>query len=649
MTSRLPLAAGAAIAMAAGALVAAPRQDPPPGRQTFRTTTDLVTVDVMVRTNGAPVGGLTAADFVLLDNGVRQEIDSLSVEAIPVDVSLLVDPNEDVADDAAGMHDQLRRIAALVRPTDRLRVTAINSGVADLVPAQPAASVELPSRLGARGLSSAYDGLVAALLRRVEPNRRHLIVALTNGIDAISSVDAPAVRDVAQRSPATLHIVQVDIAPDPDAPEGVIRYTSGRERIAAHRCRAAALCSPTRRFWVPYDDQQFEILTEAAQSTGGGLHLPGVFVDRNAAAIFEDVFADYRSSYVLRYVPQGVKREGWHDLTVTIPAYPGYTVHARRGYAVDAPAPTASAGDRTASADTAIDALVTAYDRGDVDVAARLRGERDLASLIQRFQERARWPANPRREAAFVIELAHAAMLSPRAADRAAGHRLLLRHRTLLRHPLGPDAFERYWLWAALSVLQGLHDPEAAGPFLDRAVARFPNEPRFVLTRAFLADQRRPRGDLPAAHAEDVLKLYDAALAFPDTRAEAQLRKAWVLHRLERHREALALLENTRDVPDASLRYLHHFHRGQMLDAMARPDEARDAYLAALALAPNAQSPKVALMAVLLKQGDRRGAETLAAEIETAPADAWDPAWTYWLGDYRSYDDIVRRLREQTR
>ena len=52
-------------------------QAPAPGQQpTFRSETDLVSVDVLVRVAGDAVGGLTASDFVLRDNGVLQRIES---------------------------------------------------------------------------------------------------------------------------------------------------------------------------------------------------------------------------------------------------------------------------------------------------------------------------------------------------------------------------------------------------------------------------------------------------------------------------------------------------------------------------------------------------------------------------------------------
>jgi hypothetical protein len=42
---------------------------------------------------------------------------------------------------------------------------------------------------------------------------------------------------------------------------------------------------------------------------------------------------EFRTRYVLRYIPAGVERSGWHDLVVTTPGK-RYQIHARRGYFV---------------------------------------------------------------------------------------------------------------------------------------------------------------------------------------------------------------------------------------------------------------------------------------------------------------------------
>ena len=89
--------------------------------------------------------------------------------------------------------------------------------------------------------------------------------------------------------------------------------------------------------------------------------------------------------------------------------------------------------------------------------------------------------------------------------------------------------------------------------------------------------------------------------------------------------------------------------RGRVLEALEKFDEARAAYQAGRDAVPGAQSPRVALMRLLMRAGDRPAAEALAASIQTASDEAFDPWWLYWLGDYRHYDAIRDRLRERTR
>jgi hypothetical protein len=77
------------ILMAVADLRQAPGQAP-----VFRATTQVVTVQASVLQGKTPVEGLSPADFVLLDNGVRQRVEVMAVEATPLDVTLVFDENE---------------------------------------------------------------------------------------------------------------------------------------------------------------------------------------------------------------------------------------------------------------------------------------------------------------------------------------------------------------------------------------------------------------------------------------------------------------------------------------------------------------------------------------------------------------------------
>src|SRR5690606_38996899 len=57
----------------------------------FRATANLVAVDATVMRGRNPVVGLTAADFRMTDNGVVQEIASVSQGTMPLDLTIALD------------------------------------------------------------------------------------------------------------------------------------------------------------------------------------------------------------------------------------------------------------------------------------------------------------------------------------------------------------------------------------------------------------------------------------------------------------------------------------------------------------------------------------------------------------------------------
>ena len=167
--------------------------------------------------DGKAAEGLTPDDFVLLDNGVRQRVQSIEPVAMPVDVTLIADVSADTrgvwangfSSDAtrARVTEDAQSIAAILRPDDRVRLIAIDTYVQQVFPFGPRGAATVgPLELG--GLSSTYDALVAAMSRVAEPNRRHLVIAWVKSLDSISAADGQAVREVARRTDTVVHVIQ---------------------------------------------------------------------------------------------------------------------------------------------------------------------------------------------------------------------------------------------------------------------------------------------------------------------------------------------------------------------------------------------------------------------------------------------------------
>jgi VWFA-related protein len=608
----------------------------------FRTAADLVTVGVAVRASGSPVGGLHASDFLVLDNGVPQTIESIDSEAVPADVTVLVETGEDIQDYLGSVNKQLEKILALIRPDDRVRVLGIDTYVTEILPLQRAADRPAISKLHVGGWTSAHDALAAALLQSSDPERRQLIIAVTDAVDGISTLTAETIRDLAKQSPAELHIAYVTLACGCPPPV----YFTSAERLADVRAltggRRAHTLLPYHQPAVFRFTHDFAVLREAAEITGGNGYLPGIFTDRTAAGIFSKVYDDYRHSYVIRFAPQGVKRGGWHELTVTLPKYPSVEISARRGYGGDAPAPSAAPAP-VAPATPSYDAIADPY-RRSTDVTKAIKNFRSSVGPLA---------VAPDLEAILTLELAAAGFRSGRDDAREAAADLLIGERQLVARPIEPDDFERLWLWTALASFESMTRPAYAEPFIKAALVRMPDEPRLVLGRAFLRDQQSPVGVLeqpdPSVDARiaEVSALYDAAMKFPDTAAEARVRKAWFLHRNAHHDEALTLLNEAKPrATDPVLIFWLDLFRGQVLESLGRNAEAITAFRAAVAAFPRSQSANVALMNALVRAGARDDAKAIAERIQTLGGGDDDPYWMYWSGDFRFYSAAMSRLRD---
>jgi VWFA-related protein len=269
----------------------------------FRSSANAVQIEVSVRNGNRPVTGLTGRDFEVIDNGVPQKVELISIETVPLDVTFVLDVSRE-----AFSHGRIRefrtdvqRLVALLDPESRFRILADGTYVSEVVAMQPAtAQLSLDDALPVGGGTSTPDAIIAALIRSTTPGRRHLVAAFIEGIDYYSVNDGSRVLEIAQRADAVLHVA---LAPT---------YQGGYGR---------------GRLMVPPSARSF---VEAAEATGGAGHP----FDRNVVAVFRDILSDYRASIVLRYAPEGVARSGWHQVRVRLngAGRTKYTVRARQGY-----------------------------------------------------------------------------------------------------------------------------------------------------------------------------------------------------------------------------------------------------------------------------------------------------------------------------
>jgi VWFA-related protein len=308
------------VVKANGAAVQAP--------QVFRVTSTGVLVDVSVRAGKSPVGDLTTADFEVRDNGIPQAIQSLSIGAVPLDVSLVLDTADAGAVIVSGQVlpqpqaqavSDVREIAALLRPVDRLRVLVANVRPHEVVAlgGYNAGTLTVDDlswkayALSHNSLTAAlYDTVAAALIAPAPPDRRSLVVVLTEGIDGLSVLTSDLLLSVAKESDALMHVA---------------RHDTTCEELRARNSRTG--CTDSRDLLWPAET---DVIENAARATGGTARHAGA--TESSVNTFKQILDEFRQSYILHYQPTGVTSGGWHQITARVTRPGKYDVHARRGY-----------------------------------------------------------------------------------------------------------------------------------------------------------------------------------------------------------------------------------------------------------------------------------------------------------------------------
>jgi VWFA-related protein len=257
---------------------------------TFSSRVEAVRVDVLVTEDGKPVRGLRAADFEVFDNGVRQAVDFVSSEQMPLNVVFTFDLSSSIVGDRL---DNLREAsrAALdgLKAGDQAALVMFNTSVVvgpDLTSRTSLVQAAIDNA-EPMGETSLVDASFAGMMVAEADAGRGLVMVFSDGRDTSSWLRPEAVVDVAKRCDAVVYGV-----------------ASGMARRS-------------------------EFLGTLADQTGGRLFK--VESTKGLSEVFLEVLDEFRQRYLLSYSPAGVSRDGWHTLTVRVKGR-NAAVRARPGY-----------------------------------------------------------------------------------------------------------------------------------------------------------------------------------------------------------------------------------------------------------------------------------------------------------------------------
>jgi VWFA-related protein len=263
------------------------RQEPMP---IFSARVDTVRVDVSVRQNGRAVEGLVAADFEVLDNGVRQQVDFAALDQMPANIVLTLDMSGSVRGPRlTQLREAGARLVGMLGPAETAAVVAFT----DLVTIRSGFMAEKTSLLSAldepaEGTDTALiDATHAALVLGASQTGRPLVIVFSDGTDTASFLSSALVLDTARRAGPVVYAVTSIREDEGGFLDSVVRLTGGRR----------------------LDVASTERLSDA----------------------FAEILSESRERYLLSYTPTGVRPGGWHDVVVHVRGRRA-EVRARPGY-----------------------------------------------------------------------------------------------------------------------------------------------------------------------------------------------------------------------------------------------------------------------------------------------------------------------------
>ena len=269
---------------------------------TFRSGVDVVRIDASVMSGLTPVAGLGREQFVLVDNGVTQTVDSVVLENVPLSLTLVLDTSESMRGDRIDhLIEGAKGLIKALHPQDDAALVTFSEPVRLAVPMTRNRQVVLDAldALVPDGATSLNDAVFLSLqLKPMQASdSRPVLLAFSDGHDTSSWLTNDQLLDATRRSNLLLHVIE--------------------------------LLPPAYGMNMPL--RPSELLRNLARA-GGGRHWAAQ-KPSDLNDLFGKALNELRARYLLTYTPSGVQRSGWHDVKVTLRNARG-DVTARPGYFV---------------------------------------------------------------------------------------------------------------------------------------------------------------------------------------------------------------------------------------------------------------------------------------------------------------------------
>jgi Ca-activated chloride channel family protein len=274
----------------------------------FKVEVRNVYLDVFVEKNGEPITDLKKDNFIVLDNGVRQDFEIVESDAVSLSVMLVLDVSGSVmGSKLTHLRSAAHAFVDGLRERDEAGLLTFSHEVRVLQPLGSDFSRlhEALDETEGGGSTALNDALYVGMKLLEAAKGRPLLLLFTDGLDTASWLEEPDVVEMARTSEAMIYAVGARTT------DGV--YLGGR------MLQGSAI-------------ETSRLLKRLTETSGGKVW----FADSSEQLeeIYLDILSEMGTRYVLTYQPYGVPEPGWHKIEVRLQGRKAGRVRARSGYTV---------------------------------------------------------------------------------------------------------------------------------------------------------------------------------------------------------------------------------------------------------------------------------------------------------------------------
>jgi Ca-activated chloride channel homolog len=278
--------------------------------EVFNIDTDLVLLDVtVIDQNNTPVMSLKKEDFSVYEDKVKQTVDNVSREEVPVSFGLVIDTSGSMRTKLQTVSDASVSLIKQMRVDDEAFVASFKAEP-ELVQDFTADRRELEdaiSELYTSGGTALLDAIIATADYAQEKGkrRRKALVVISDGLEKNSSVKEKEVMEAIKEDEVQVYLV------------GFIDEEMEEKSLFGK--------SPAKK--------AKELLSRIADDSGGRAYFPKDISE--IPAIAAQIAKDLRTQYVVSYYPSNDKRDGtFRNIQVSVNSQGSRKLIARtrRGY-----------------------------------------------------------------------------------------------------------------------------------------------------------------------------------------------------------------------------------------------------------------------------------------------------------------------------